>query len=142
MRVLLYSGLLYLLGIAIVLALKPSFMFTDDGAWKEFGVGRNPEKYTVFPIWMFAIAWAVLSFFTIQLLGTLGVLPGVEWTRIDSGGSMGPMGSTGSMEPTSSRSRKAGPPELKPGYYMLNTEATAAEGVPKYIYIGSAPSED
>ena len=136
MRVLLYSGLLYLLGIAIVLALKPSFMFTADGAWKEFGVGRNPEKYTVFPIWMFAVTWAVLSFFTIQLLGTLGVLPGVEWTRIESGGA------TGSFETTSSRSRKAGPPELKPGYYMLNTEGTTAEGVPKYIYIGSAPSED
>lgn len=136
MRVLLYSGLLYLLGIAIVLALKPSFMFTADGAWKEFGVGRNPEKYTVFPIWMFAITWAVLSFFTIQLLGTLGVLPGVEWTRIET------VAATGSLEPTSTRSRKTGPPELKPGYYMLNTEATAAEGVPKYIYIGSAPSED
>lgn len=138
MRVLLYSGLLYLLGIAIVLALKPSFMFTADGAWKEFGVGRNPEKYTVFPIWMFAIAWAVVSFFIIQLLGTLAVLPGVEWTRIESG----PVNSTGSIEPTSSRSRKTGPPELKPGYYMLNTEGTAAEGVPKYIYIGSAPAED
>ena len=136
MRVLLYSGLLYLLGIAIVLALKPSFMFTADGAWKEFGVGRNPEKYTVFPIWMFAVTWAVLSFFTIQLLGTLGVLPGVEWTRIESGPS------SAISEPTGSRSRKAGPPELKPGYYMLNTEGTAAEGVPKYIYIGSAPAED
>lgn len=138
MRVLLYSGLLYLLGIAIVLALKPSFMFTADGAWKEFGVGRNPEKYTVFPIWMFAITWAVLSFFVIQLLGTLGVLPGVEWTRIETGGA----GVNSSLEHTSSRSRKTGPPELKPGYYMLNTESTAAEGVPKYIYIGSAPAED
>jgi hypothetical protein len=134
MRVLLYSGLLYLLGVAIVLALKPSLMFTVDGAWKEFGIGRNPEKYTVFPFWMFVITWAVLSFFTIQLLGTLGVLPGVEWTRIESGGSL--------QNTTTSRSRKTGPAELKPGYYMLNTEGTAAEGVPKYIYIGSAPEED
>lgn len=120
-----------------MLALKPSFMFTFDGAWKEFGIGRNPEKYTVFPFWMFAISWAVVSFFTIQLLGTLGVLPGVEWTRIETG--------TSSMEiNTGSRTKKSvgGPSELKPGYYMLNTEGTAAEGVPKYIYIGSAPTED
>lgn len=133
MRVLLYSGLLYLLGVAIILALKPDLMFTSDGAWKEFGIGRNPEKYTVFPFWMFAVLWAVLSFFTIQLLGTLGVLPGVEWTRIET---------ATPPKNTSPRSQKSGPAELKPGYYMLNTEGTAAEGVPKYIYIGSAPSED
>jgi hypothetical protein len=135
MRVLLLSGLLYLLGVAIVLSLKPSFMFTADGAWKEFGIGRNPEKYTVFPFWMFAVTWAVVSFFMIQLLATLGVLPGVEWTRIESV-------PAASGESVSSRGRKSGPQELKPGYYMLNTEGTAAEGVPKYIYIGSAPAED
>lgn len=134
MRVLLYSGLLYLLGIAILLALKPDFMFTNDGGWKEFGIGRNPEKYTVFPFWMFTIVWGVVSFFTIQLLGTLGVLPGVEWTRIDT--------ISANTQSTGTRSRKSGPPELKPGYYMLNTEGTAAEGVPKYIYIGPSPSED
>jgi hypothetical protein len=135
MRVLLYSGLLYLLGIGILLAWKPEFMFSSDGGWKEFGIGRNPERYTVFPFWLFAITWAVVSFFTIQLLGTLGVLPGVEWTRIETG-------SENSQLKTSRGTTKRGPPELKPGYYMLNTEGTAAEGVPKYIFIGSAPSED
>lgn len=134
MRVLLYSGLLYLLGIGILLALKPEFMFSSDGGWKEFGIGRNPDKYTPFPFWLFAITWAVVSFFTIQLLGTLGVLPGVEWTRIETAHT--------SNQTTSRVPSKRGAPELKPGYYMLNTEGTAAEGVPKYIYIGSAPSED
>ena len=138
MRILLYSGLLYLLGVATLLALKPSFMFTTDGAWKEFGIGRNTEKYTVFPFWMFTLVWALVSFFTIQLLGTLGVLPGVEWTRIETASASGQSvaSKTGSRSGTPS-----GAPELKPGYYMLNTEGTAAEGVPKYIYIGSAPSE-
>ena len=136
MRVLLYSGLLYLLGIGIILAVRPSFMFTIDGGWKEFGIGRNPEKYTVFPFWMFTLVWAVVSFFFIQLLGTLGVLPGVEWTRIETAAPA----SNGTAP--SLRSSRKGPPELKPGYYMLNTEGTAAEGVPKYIYIGSAPSEE
>lgn len=132
MRVLLYSGLLYLLGIGILLAIKPSFMFTSDGGWKEFGLGRNPEKYTVFPFWMFTLVWAIVSFFMIQLLGTLGVLPGVEWTRIES------------PETTvqTNRGKRNAVPELKPGYYALNTEGTTTEGVPKYIYIGSAPSEN
>jgi len=133
MRVLLYSGLLYLLGVAILLALKPSFMFTSDGGWKEFGIGRNPEKYTVFPFWLFTITWGLVSFFTIQLLGTLGVLPGVEWTRIET---------AVSSSPPVGRGKHSGPTELRPGYYMLNTEGTTTEGVPKYIYIGSAPAED
>ena len=136
MRVLLYSGLLYLLGVGILLALKPSFMFTTDGGWKEFGVGRDSEKYTVFPFWLFTITWALVCFFLIQLLGTLGVIPGVEWTRIETA-SPATNGSSQSL-----RASRKGPAELKPGYYMLNTEGTAAEGVPKYIYIGSAPSDD
>lgn len=132
MRILLYSGLLYLLGVGIILALKPSLMFAEDGAWKEFGLGRNPERYTWLPFWLFAIAWALISFFSIQLLATLGVLPGVEWTQIET------VSATEEVPRPKARSR-SGPPELKPGYYMLNTEGTAKEGVPKYIYIGSSP---
>lgn len=133
MRILLYSGLLYLLGVGVVLALKPSLMFTEDGGWKEFGIGRNPERYTWFPFWLFVLGWALISFFVIQLLATLGVLPGIEWTAIEQ--VEAPEASR--PKPRSSRA----PPELKPGYYMLNTEGTAAEGVPKYIYIGSAPDQ-
>ena len=135
MRILLYSGLLYLLGIAIVLAIKPKLMFADDGGWKEFGLGRNPERFTWFPFWLFVLLWAILSFFFIQFLATIGFLPGVEWTAIETV----PPSEELSPRP---KSRKANPPELKPGYYMLNTEGTAAEGIPKYIYIGPAPSED
>ena len=136
MRILLYSGLLYLLGVGIVLAIKPRLMFADDGAWKEFGLGRNPERFTWLPFWLFAISWAILSFFSIQLLATLGVLPGVEWTQIET---VSP-----SMEevPRPKARSKSGPPELKPGYYMLNQEGTAKEGVPKYIYIGPSPDMD
>jgi hypothetical protein len=139
MRILLYSGLLYLLGVGIILALKPRLMFADDGAWKEFGLGRNPERYTWLPFWLFAIGWAILSFFTVQLLATLGVLPGVEWTRIETGSA-----SVSAQEevPRPKGRSRSGPPELKHGYYMLNTEGTAKEGVPKYIYIGPSPETD
>jgi hypothetical protein len=30
---------------------------------------------------------------------------------------------------------------MKPGYYVLNAKGTKNSGVPKYIYIGEAPSE-
>lgn len=139
MRILLYSGLLYLLGIGIVLALKPSLMFADDGGWKEFGLGRNPERYTWFPFWLFVLLWAILSFFFIQLLATMGVLRGIEWTAIER------VESTPTMEESNiasrPKARSRAPPELKPGYYMLNTEGTATEGIPKYIYIGPTPEE-
>lgn len=110
-------------------------MFADDGGWKEFGVGRNPERYTWFPFWLFVLVWAILSFFTVQFLATMGVLQGIEWTPIET---VSP-----TEEPTlrpKARGSRA-PPELKPGYYMLNTEGTAAEGIPKYIYIGPTPEE-
>ncbi len=126
MRVLLYSGLLYLLGIGIILAIRPSFMFSADGGWKEFGIGRNPERFTWFPFWLFTIIWAIVSFFVVQILGAVGVLPGISWTAIEN-----------TAPAKGSRNNK--PTELKPGYYMLNTEGTTAEGVPKYIYIGPSP---
>ena len=127
MRVLLYSGLLYLLGVSVLLAIKPSLMFTDDGGWKEFGIGRDPNQYTWLPFWLFTILWALVSFFVIQMLATLSVLPGIEWTPIDS--------------PVQTAKKATKAPELKSGYYMLNTEGTTAEGVPKYIFIGSAINE-
>ena len=49
MKLLLYSGILYLLGIGGLLFIKPEFMFREDGSWKEFGVGRDPENFTWMP---------------------------------------------------------------------------------------------
>ncbi len=40
MKQLLWSGLLYLVGVAALLLTKPSLMFTQEGHWKEFGIGR------------------------------------------------------------------------------------------------------
>jgi hypothetical protein len=136
MRVLLYSGLLYILGIAIILALKPNIMFTEDGGWKEFGIGRDPERFTWIPFWLFTVLWAMLSFFTVQTLAVMGVIPGAEWTSIDSSSF------SSATKKNTSRTRLPSSNDLKPGYYMLNTEGTAAEGVPKYIYIGSAPTNE
>ena len=56
-----YAILLYILGMAVVLYLRPALMFKPSGVWKEFGVGTT-EGYTVFPFWMFSIVWAVASY--------------------------------------------------------------------------------
>lgn len=78
MRLLLYSGILYLAGVAVILALKPSLMFREDGIWKEFGIGRNSDKYTWFPFWFFVIVWAIVSYCLILILASLGLLPGID----------------------------------------------------------------
>lgn len=61
MRVLLFSTVVYLAGIAVILFLRPSLMFDRDGKWKEFGLRR--EDATIFPFWLFCIAWAFVSYF-------------------------------------------------------------------------------
>ncbi|NBR60268.1 MAG: hypothetical protein EBT86_01215 [Actinobacteria bacterium] len=78
MRLLLYSGVLYLAGIALVLTLRPEFMFHSDGTWKEFGIGRNPDRYTWFPFWIFALVWAIVSYILIVFLASFNLLPGIE----------------------------------------------------------------
>ncbi len=126
MRILLISGLLYLLGIAIILALKPSFMFTEEGGWKEFAVGGNPNTSTPFPFWMFTIVWAVVSFFIVQTLSFVGIIPTTLPYK--------------SVPEHYNKRQVNTAPDLKPGYYMLNTERSAVEGVPKYVFIGEGPS--
>ena len=62
MSVLYLALAIYIVGVALVLYLRPSVMFhPDNGTWKEFGLdtGRNS---TVFPFWMFTIVWAFLSY--------------------------------------------------------------------------------
>jgi hypothetical protein len=142
MRILLFSGLLYLVGVGIVLAIKPSFMFTSDGGWKEFGIGRNPERFTWFPFWLFTVVWALISFFIVQLIASFGVLPGTEWTQIETVEPVKPISRARKANISQAALVEKASNDLKPGYYMLNTEGTSVEGVPKYIYIGQSPSTD
>ena len=67
MSLLIYSGLLYLIGVSVILAFKPLLMFSKDGKWKEFGIGRSRERYTWMPFWLFTIIWAIISY-TIVLI--------------------------------------------------------------------------
>lgn len=68
MRELLFGGILYLIGIAIILVIKPSLFFMENGHWKEFGIGRNPKSYTWMPFWLFCIFWGIVSYSTVYLI--------------------------------------------------------------------------
>jgi hypothetical protein len=143
MSLLIYSGLLYLAGISAILILKPALMFAKDGTWKEFGLGRNKEKYTWLPFWLFSITWAILSYMIILVIASNTGLSGVS-SSIDvpiqndslepeniSMKAMTPVKATESIKkkPTSSN-------DMKPGYYILDTNETMKRGMPKYIYLG------
>ena len=135
MQVLLLSGLLYLFGVGLVLWFRPSLMFAENGTWKEFGIGRNSDRYTWLPFWLFAITFALMSYIIVF------ALTGVERS---SGDNIVPMmNNTGSrrlrVAAAAARNRiraVAEPHELIPGYYMLNTPPVNDNGVPRYVYIG------
>lgn len=131
MRLLIFSGVLYLVGVATVLMLRPTLMFTPDGIWKEFGIGRSPDTHTWMPFWLFCILWALVSYISIVLLADAGLLPGLWVSHVEV--------ESPAIKSKSNSGANKGP---KPGYYMLNTEGTGVEGVPKYIYLGpAAPGE-
>lgn len=130
MYILLYSGLLYLLGISIILIIRPAIMFATDGAWKEFGIGRNRSRYTWIPFWLFAIMWAIISYIIVFTMLT-NYSTSIYNTM--------PSTNTGMIQvqttPIPDTRRRKGT-ELKPGYYILNQEGTIKKGVPKYVYLG------
>jgi hypothetical protein len=72
MTTLWFAIFLYSVGLGLVLHFRPSLMFQANGAWKEFGYKRAPEsRYTIFPVWLFAIAWAILSYAIAAAVTTL-----------------------------------------------------------------------
>ena len=172
MRVLLFSSLLYLLGVAAVLFFKPQLMFHLDGRWKEFGTGSDDK--TLFPFWLFCIVWAIVSYGIISAVVTEGteiVAAGVaaatavatedilmplpkrnKNTGANTVTNMGTNTATNKTANNSSRNRPKNsftpaPVEkvvevMKPGYYKLDPNGTNASGTPRYIYIGEDAPDD
>jgi hypothetical protein len=144
MKILLYSGLLYLVIVAIILATQPALMFTADGRWKEFGIGRNPERYTWMPFWLFAILAAILCYLFVLILAGGDALPGVQTMNNISVAEIEnveiPMANVmdvSAKAPSIKRSKSS--LEMKPGYYIINMAESSKKGVPKYIYLGPEP---
>ncbi len=155
MQQLVVAGLIYLLGIAVVLVIKPSLMFTSDGTWKAFGIGRNPATHTILPFWLFAVLWALLSYIIVTLVFILlkiRATPSVAVPSVPSVPSVptAPRANTAVLELDEEvvqvipkRRRPRAPSiDLADGYYILNTKATEeAGGIPKYIYLGKGLPE-
>lgn len=157
------AGSIYLVGVGIVLFIKPSLMFTPDGDWKEFGIGQREDRYTPFPFWLFCLSWAILAYFLVLFLEPY-VLPqnSKNAYRIEP---LPPPEADESLVTnfkkrnnnrrrnvedleSLSRSKRGNSDELvedlevdeamelPKGYYVLNKKATRLSGVPKYVYLG------
>ena len=124
MRRLVVAGMLYLVGIAAILLVKPTIMFQEDGRWKEFGIGRDTAYFTYIPFWLFTILWSVLSYLTVMLIEDSLYIPSdaIELPR----------NTAWARNVKQANAVK----ELVPGYYMLNEGATGRNGVPRYVYLG------
>ena len=63
MEILWLAIVFYSVGLAALLHFRPALMFNENGTWKEFGYNRAPaSRYTIFPVWLFAISWAIVSY--------------------------------------------------------------------------------
>ncbi len=147
MRELLFGGIIYLTGVSIILITKPELFFNKEGRWKEFGIGRSPETHTWFPLWLFCIFWAIISYSLVYLL-----IRYVEPRNSSSGSELittNTMTNNGNLPPPITRPRRAQhrglrrrltPAEdygdMRPGVYVIDEAASARKGIPHYIYYG------
>lgn len=131
---LLIAVLLYLVGVGVILYIRPTSMFRPGGVWREFGLSDS-EHHTLFPFWMFALVWAILSYAiatcVILLSGSVAAPPsdGIE------------IFSEPVIEPVSSVASSVAPvppTPTQPGYYILNPDRINSNGA-NYIYYGSEP---
>ena len=143
MRTLLLSGILYLIGIIIVLLIRPPLMFNQNGEWREFGLLST--EHTIFPFWMFCIVWAIFSYMVSLLIvgefssKPVAVVAGLGATAPSLYESETPEDLVPVL-PSNTKSKKksvtAAAGNMKPGYYKLDTKELDRTGVPKYLYVG------
>jgi len=140
------AGLLYLVGVSAILVLKPTLMFTEEGDWKEFGIGRNVKTHTWMPFWFFAILWALTSYIVVIIVFSVYVPQ--KQNKVSKQTTVNYEDNTvvelspeefEEVVPKPRRSRGKAM-NLPDGYYLKNN--TVTEGVPKYIYLGKGLPDD
>jgi len=149
MEILWLAIIFYSIGLALVLHFKPALMFNEDGTWKEFGYQRDRSRHTMFPFWLFAIAWAFISYaiaaciyWVYPALGlaatasySFSAIPDSSEEESDSDDEVTPVSQV--EKRGRGRPRKV---EVKPreGYYVVDPESEKG-GLRKYVYYGSNP---
>ena len=63
------SIFLFIIIFMIVQIIKPSFIYNDDGSFRQFGIGYKSK--TVVPIWFVTIIIAILSYLFVLYYITL-----------------------------------------------------------------------
>lgn len=151
---------LYSVGLGLVLHFRPALMFNANGSWKEFGYKRD-TRYTMFPVWLFAIVWAVVSYAVAavvsggggetELLGaSAAVASYINTSPFDTSAEEDYEIPDTEMEAISASEYEAPPPPVRrprgrprkqprPGYYVLDAASEREGGLRRYIYYGNAP---
>jgi hypothetical protein len=136
---------IYIVGVALVLFIRPNSMFRPGG-WKEFGLSTG-NSYTVFPFWMFTILWAIVSYvlatlaavmFTSVALRSSPTNVQIDDYLTDSMMEVEPVYQPISQAPPRIRTQApvSVPAMKQPGYYILESTSNVA---PKYVYYGTEP---
>ena len=139
MWVLLGSGIVYLVGISIILVLRPELMFDEEGVWKEFRIGGDSRRHTWMPFWLFAVLWAIVSFVLVHLISRSMAAPSVKLNTLQPSFSENLATNVAPPESVRVAKRRGASVPLPPGYYMLDKEAFNGTGTPHYVYIGPTP---
>jgi hypothetical protein len=156
MEILWLAIFLYSIGLAVVLQWKPRLMFHENGNWKEFGYQRGSglvgSRYTLFPVWLFAIAWAFVSYAVAaaavwilsQPAAAAAATAALSSNFVDSESEVEPdyeeeeeiaipvsrLRTTRRPTPSAAKPR--------PGYYVLDPASREA-GLRRYVYYGQEP---
>uniref|UniRef100_A0A6C0BJV3 Uncharacterized protein n=1 Tax=viral metagenome TaxID=1070528 RepID=A0A6C0BJV3_9ZZZZ len=158
MHVLFLALTIYLLGVTIVLYLRPKLMFHPGGTWKEFSLNPDPNR-TWMPFWLFSVLWAFISY--LVATGIQRFLLSAGSNEVDADIEDMDMPEVEVEEPTPVRNRSRKPVNLnsdmdmdvepvsknmglntsKNGFYVLNTKKYNSNHVPTYVYYGDQPPE-
>jgi len=127
---------IYSLGLGLVLYLRPAYMFNENGTWKEFGYKRD-SRHTLLPFWLFAIAWALLSYaISMALTLTLASAAIATYYQPEDSELDFESESESEVEPEPELMPVSKAKKPRPGYYVLNAN-TKRNGIKKYVYYGT-----
>jgi hypothetical protein len=150
----------YSIGLAAVLYVRPAIMFNENGTWKEFGYQRD-SRHTIFPVWLFIITWAIISYVLATIVGSNMMAPAaIAATAATSSEahsyatkmfnereieSEGESESDEEVIEMPDPKKRSSSPKVKekprPGYYVLEP-GDQSKGLRKYVYYGPTPPSD